>query len=103
MLKPMGSTVKRFACIAFTAAVLAAPAFSTSFSFQGNFVHDNDVQLFNFSLLSDTTVTVRTWGFGGTGAGFNAANAAISAGGFASVLQIYNGPSGTAVGGPIQP
>jgi len=48
-----------------------------SFSFVGNFINDNDVQLFSFTLLAPGTVTVQTWGYGG---GTNAAALLIAAG-----------------------
>src|ERR1700730_6185935 len=98
--------VSRTAFAAVIATVLATPVFSGSFSFLGNFVHDNDVQLFTFSLVSDATVTVQTLGFGGSAAlpgGMNAAGQTVVPGGFESVLQIYQAFTGTAVGGPIQP
>lgn len=50
-----------------------------SFSFQGTFLTDDQVQLFNFTLASDATVTLHSFGYAG---GTNAANTAIPAGGF---------------------
>jgi hypothetical protein len=70
------------------------------FSFTGNFVNDNDVQLFSFTLLSPGTVTVQTWGYGG---GTNAAGQVIASGGFESILSIFQAPSGIAASGPIDP
>src|SRR5436305_13292621 len=92
--------VSRFAVSAFTIAVLAAPGFAGQFSFAGSFGNDNDVQLFTFSLLSGTTVTLQTLGYGG---GVNANGQTIAPGGFEAVLQVYQQGSGIAMGGPIQP
>ena len=81
--------------LAFTVAGGAA-----SFSFTGNFIHDNDVQLFTFTLLSPGTVTLQTWAYGG---GTNAAGQVISPGGFESILGVFDAPSGLAEGSPIFP
>jgi hypothetical protein len=94
------STVFRTACAVVIATVLATPLFSANFSFVGSFDHDNDVQLFRIFLLSDSTVTVQTLGFGG---GTNAAGQFVTAGGFESVLAIFRADTGVLLGGPIQP
>jgi len=80
--------------------LFSAAGVAASFSFIGNFVNDNDVQLFSFTLLNPGTVTVQTWGYGG---GTNAAGMPIAPGGFESTLSIFNAPSGTAAGGPFDP
>lgn len=74
-------------------------ASASNFSFQGTFPQDNTVQLFNFALLSPGTVTLQTFGYGG---GTNANGDTILAGGFESVLQVYNA-LGTAIGGTLLP
>jgi hypothetical protein len=88
-----------------TAIVTFLGAFSLagvagSFSFTGDFVNDNDVQLFTFSLLSPGSVTVQTWGYGG---GTNANSQLIAVGGFESVLAIWDAGSGALAGGPFDP
>jgi hypothetical protein len=101
MLTTMGMRMlSRAALAAVIVTGFAGPAFSSSFSFIGTFFHDNDVALFTFSLTSDAMVTLQTFGYGG---GTNAAGTIIPAGGFESVLQVYDAASGVAVGGPIQP
>jgi hypothetical protein len=70
------------------------------FSFTGNFVNDNDVQLFSFTLLSPGTVTVQTWGYGG---GTNAAGQVIAPGGFEPTLSMFDALSGNLVAGPFDP
>jgi hypothetical protein len=69
------------------------------FSFGGTFAKDNDVQLFSFGLTAASTVTLQTFGYGG---GTNGNGQNISAGGFESVLGVFDA-AGTAVSGPIQP
>jgi hypothetical protein len=75
-----------------TAAVLALLAFAplaqaNNLSFTGNFVHDNDVQQFTFTLSEASTVTLRSWSYAG---GTNAAGAAIARGGFDPILALFN-------------
>jgi hypothetical protein len=77
----------------------AAPGFAARFSFTGAFNHDNDVQLFDFNLISDGLVTLQTLGYGG---GTNVAGQTILSGGFEPILQIYTS-GGSAVGGEINP
>lgn len=84
----------------------AVPASASVVSFTGTFTEDNDVQLFTFSLLTSSTVTLQTLGFGGSAdnpGGTNAAGQIILPGGFESVLQIYDAATGDAIGGPILP
>jgi len=80
-------------------AAFQAPAHAGQFAFVGTFIHDNDLQLFTFTLGAPSTVTLQTWGYGG---GTNAAGQVIPAGGFESVLGIFDS-AGTAVSGPIEP
>jgi hypothetical protein len=81
-------------------AVMAFPGFAGTLSYTGVFTNDNDVQLLSFSVLTDTTVTLRTFGYGG---GTNAAGTPIAPGGFESVLQIFDAVTGDASSGPILP
>jgi hypothetical protein len=57
-----------------------------NFSFQGTFLTDDQIQLFNFTLTSPETVTFQTWGYGG---GTNAASQVIPPGGFESLLTWF--------------
>jgi hypothetical protein len=61
-------------------------ATAANFSFTGNFTHDNDVQLFDFSIAVDTSVFVRTYSFGG---GTNAAGTPIAPGGFTPYFNLF--------------
>jgi hypothetical protein len=88
----------RFSVLAVLLAGVTASA--ASFSYLGNFTNDNDVKFVNFNVLTDTTVTLQTFGYGG---GINANGDVIPAGGFESTLQLFAVPSGLAVGGSILP
>jgi hypothetical protein len=68
------------------ASVLSASA--ASFSFTGTFSGDADVRYYSFSLASASSVTIRSLGYGG---GTNAAGQNIAAGGFDSVVALFNG------------
>jgi hypothetical protein len=69
-------------------------AFASNFSFQGNFILDNDLQEFLFTIANPGTVTMQTWSFAG---GTNANGTIIPAGGFAPVLALFDS-TGTIVG-----
>jgi hypothetical protein len=73
--------------------LLAATASADSFSFTGTFQTDNDVQLFNFTIAAETTVTFVTFGFAG---GTNAADQVIPPGGFDPEIWLFD-PSGNEV------
>src|SRR5262245_47355952 len=79
---------------------IAASAHADTFSFQGNFVHDNDVQIFRFGLLTDQTVTLQTWSYGG---GTDAQGNTILPGGFQIALQVFDAPTGQAMSGGFLP
>jgi hypothetical protein len=81
--------------------VFSVAGVAGQFSFTGNFIDDNDVQLFTFTLLSSGAVTVQTWGYGG---GTNAAGQLIAPGGFDSLLTIFDASTGdSAPGSPYNP
>ncbi len=62
-------------------------ASAANFSFTGNFEHDNDVQLFNFTVGSDSLVELRSWSYAG---GVNAAGNVIARAGFDPILALFN-------------
>lgn len=62
-------------------------ASAANFSFTGNFNHDNDVQKFNFSVGSLSSVSLRSWSYAG---GTNAMGAAIARGGFDPILALFD-------------
>ena len=65
-----------------------------NFSFEGTFLADDDVQLFDFTLLTDSTVTFHSYGYAG---GTNAASNTISPGGFDGLLTWF-GSDGSQIG-----
>jgi hypothetical protein len=77
-------------------AAVAAPNLQANivFPFQGTFSTDDQVQLFDFTLLSDATVTFQSYGYGG---GTDAADIAISPGGFDSLFSWFSA-DGTQLG-----
>jgi hypothetical protein len=70
-------------------------AAAADFSFQGTFNQDDDVQMFNFSIGADSTVTLRSLGYAG---GLNSAGQLVLRGGFDTTLALFDG-SGTLIDG----
>lgn len=58
-----------------------------NFSFSGVFAHDNDVQLFNFTVGAASLVELRSWSYAG---GVNAAGQNIARGGFDPILALFD-------------
>src|ERR1700730_19117344 len=83
--------ILRFLCASALAAVSLQ---ATSFSFQGSFNSDDQIQLFDFAISSDTTVTLKGLGYGG---GTNGVGAVIPPGGFDTLLTLFQS-DGTQVG-----
>lgn len=81
--------MRLFAIKALSLGVLAASlASAANFSFTGSLTRDDEVQLFNFTVGSTSTVTLRTWSYAG---GVNAAGTTIARGGFDPILALFNG------------
>jgi hypothetical protein len=72
----------RFTCV----LVLALPAAATNISSQGTFATDDQIQLFDFTVSSTTTVTLVSLAYGG---GTNSASTVIPAGGFDSFFTLF--------------
>jgi hypothetical protein len=67
-------------------------AHADNFSFTGNFAQDDNVQLFNFTVVgAQTTVTLRTFSYAG---GTNSAGTVITRGGFDPILALFNATTG---------
>lgn len=91
----LGSTI---ACLAGGLLIYQAPviaqaqvtsqAQASEFSFTGNILQDDNVQLFKFRVGAPSLVTLRTWSYAG---GVNAAGTSIAAGGFDPVLDLFDG------------
>lgn len=81
--------MKKLLCAALLAAsAFASPAMAaTNFSFTGTFDDPNDVQLFNFTVGTGSTVTLRTYSYAG---GTNAAGQVITGGNFDPILALFN-------------
>ena len=73
---------------ALVAAFSFIPANAASFSFQGNFAQDDDLQFFTLSVGSSSVVSFLTLSYGG---GVNAAGSTIAPGGFDPVLSLFSG------------
>jgi len=82
----------KLTCIA-GSFLLSTASLSADLSFQGNFDRDDDVQLLSFSVITDSTVTLRSLGYAG---GINAAGQLIPRGGFDTILSLFDG-SGTLI------
>lgn len=77
----------RIAKLLLMGVVMVSAALADNFSFTGNFVYDDDVQLFNFSVSTRSTVTLRSWSYAG---GTNAAGQIIASGGFDPILGLFD-------------
>jgi hypothetical protein len=75
--------------IAFLLAMCAAVASASAanISYTGQFAHDNDVQLFNFTVGAASLVDLRTYSYAG---GINAAGQTIARGGFDPIFTLFN-------------
>jgi hypothetical protein len=60
---------------------------ATNISYTGEFAHDNDVALFNFTVGAASTVVLRTYSYAG---GVNAAGLTIARGGFDPIVTLFN-------------
>ena len=74
---------------------LGSAADAASFSFTGTFAADDDVQLFEFSITVPSTVTLRTFGYGG---GVQADRNEVAAGGFDPILALFDSAGAFLVG-----
>lgn len=76
-------------CIAILVALCAtaSSAGAVNTSYTGQFIYDNDVQLFNFTVGALSTVTMRTYSYAG---GVNAAGETIARGGFDPIFTLFN-------------
>jgi hypothetical protein len=82
--------VKKLAFLSLLAAAslnFAAPAAATDFSYTGTLSGPSDVQLFNFVVGSQSTVTLRTYSYAG---GTMADGTVISNGGFDPILALFD-------------
>jgi len=83
----MPITRLRLALSAAVLALVSSPAMAADTSFVGTLSDPNQVLLFNFTVGSASTVTLRTWSYAG---GVNAAGQTISRGGFDPILALFD-------------
>ena len=86
--------IHRFVQLLGMIALSSATLQGSSFSFQGLFTSDDQIQFFNFAIASNSTVTIRNFGYGG---GTNQAGTVIPAGGFDNLITLYQS-DGTQIG-----
>jgi hypothetical protein len=79
--------MKTVLCLFFVGAAAVSTVRADSISFVGTFLTDDQVQLFNFTLTSDATVTFQSFGYAG---GTNQAGTVIPPGGFDSVFTWFD-------------
>jgi len=79
----MNILLRSLCLLTFAAGVLGA----SIFSFQGTFVADDQVQMFHFSIPSNSTVSLVSWG---TGGGTNGAGTLIPPGGFDTNFTLFD-------------
>lgn len=72
----------------------SSASYAEDFSFTGNLSGINDVQLFTFTVGTNSNVVLRTWSYAG---GVNAAGQTIAEGGFDPILALFQGTGASAV------
>ncbi|WP_136161171.1 DVUA0089 family protein [Sphingomonas flavalba] len=84
----------RFAALLATAAFAATPAAAVDLSFVGTLPAENGVAFIDFSLNAAGSVTLASYGYAG---GTNAAGQTIAAGGFDSILTLFDKTTGARI------
>lgn len=74
--------------LASTCALASSAALADTSSLQGRFTTDDALAVYSFELSAPGDVSARTWSYSG---GTAASGAAVSAGGFAPVLSLFDG------------
>src|SRR4051794_23762944 len=78
---------KVFGVLFLLQVLTVVPARAANFSFTGNFMNDDEVQIFNFSILDPADVTLRTLSYGG---GTSANGNVITPGGFDPIITLFD-------------
>lgn len=86
--------MRTFLCLFFVWVTAVSTVQANNISFEGTFLTDDQVQLFDFTVTSESTVTFQSWGYGG---GTNAAGTVIPPGGFETLFTWF-APDGTEIG-----
>jgi hypothetical protein len=79
---------------AFAALAFAAPVLATNYSYTGHLNDPNEVLLFNFTVGSESAVTLRTYYYAG---GTMADGTAVARGGFDPILALFNASTGALI------
>ncbi|MBT9316513.1 DVUA0089 family protein [Leptothoe spongobia] len=87
-MKPLSALMGVLTGAMVTTLGISGAAFAADFSLRGTFAQDADVQLFDFSLNTESTVTLRTYSYAG---GTQADGTIVDAGGFDPVLTLFDG------------
>jgi hypothetical protein len=85
--------VRALLCLFLSVAVDVSFA-QSNYSFEGTFLSDDQIELFDFTLLTGSTVTLQSLGYGG---GVNSANTTLAPGGFDSYFAWF-AANGTQIG-----
>jgi hypothetical protein len=88
--------LKSIAAVFLALCASVSSASAGNMSYAGQFAHDNDVQLFNFTVGALSMVGLRTWSYAG---GVNAAGQTIARGGFDPIISLFDS-TGTLIGSP---
>jgi hypothetical protein len=73
---------------------ITSSAKAADFSFRGNFPADDTVQFFNFTVNTDSNVTLKSLSYAG---GTQADGTVISAGGFDPILSVFDSSTGNQI------
>ena len=87
-MKPLSALMGVVTGAMVTTLGISGTAHAADFSLRGAFDQDADVTLFNFSLDTESTVTLRTYSYAG---GIQADGTIVEAGGFDPVLTLFDG------------
>src|ERR1700736_1714831 len=79
--------LSRFTLALFVVSISTGVASAGSFSFQGIFTQDDQLEIFTFTAPT-SSFTVRTWSYAG---GTNAASTPILSGGFDPIVSVFTG------------
>src|SRR5581483_9756636 len=85
---PHQSSLLLFTAFASALALIPEAAQASSFTLQGSFTHDDDVQLFDLTVAAAATVDIRSYGYSG---GTTSTGTVVPSGGFDSILTLFDG------------
>lgn len=86
-MKPLSALMGMVTGAMVTTLGFGSAASAADLSFRGTFTQDNDVHLFDFRVVTESTVTIQTYSYGG---GTQADGTIIDAGGFDPTLSLFD-------------